>query len=65
MISDIETKDLGPVSPPVEKRSAGRPADGIVLAAFVIGGVAFIAVVSMSSALVAYAAWRLFDWLMG
>ena len=55
----------GPVSPPVEKRFEGRPADGAALVAFVISGVVFVAVVSMSSALVGYEAWRLFNWLMG
>ena len=50
---------------PVEDNFSVRPRQGTALMAFVVFGIGFIAVVSMSSALVGYKAWRLFNWLMG
>ena len=46
---------------PVEDNFSVRPRQGTALMAFVV----FLAVVSMSSALIGYEAWRLFNWLMG
>ena len=63
-MTEIPADSLLPAAP-VEDNFSVRPRKGTVFMAFVVLGIGFLTTASMSSALVGYGAWWLFDWLMG